>query len=75
MTVRYQAALRADDNTYLYAWAKDNPGYTVGIKTIGDESTIAPAVKKGNKSLLHLYFLHDYLFGVSSRFLTNILSK
>lgn len=42
----------ADDNTYLYAWAKDNPGYTVGIKTIGDESTIAPAVKKGNKSLL-----------------------
>jgi len=24
----------------------------VGIKTIGDESTIAPAVKKGNKSLL-----------------------
>lgn len=47
-----RVAALADDNTYLYAWAKDNPGYTVGIKTIGDESTIAPAVKKGNKSLL-----------------------
>lgn len=47
-----RVAALADDNTYLYAWAKDNPGYTVGIKTIGDESTIAPTVKKGNKSLL-----------------------
>ncbi|MBT1181163.1 transporter substrate-binding domain-containing protein [Bifidobacterium sp. CP2] len=47
-----RVAALADDNTYLYAWAKDNPGYTVGIKTLGDESTIAPAVKKGNKSLL-----------------------
>lgn len=47
-----RVAALADDNTYLYAWAKDNPGYTVGIKTIGDESTIAPAVKKGNKSML-----------------------
>ena len=36
-----RVAALADDNTYLYAWAKDNPGYTVGIKTIGDESTIA----------------------------------
>lgn len=47
-----RVAALADDNTYLYAWAKDNPGYTVGVKTLGDESTIAPAVKKGNKSLL-----------------------
>ncbi|RSX52692.1 transporter substrate-binding domain-containing protein [Bifidobacterium callimiconis] len=42
----------ADDNTYLYAWAKENPGYTVGVKTLGEESTIAPAVKKGNADLL-----------------------
>ena len=42
----------ADDNTYLYAWAKDNPGYTVGVKTLGEESTISPAVKKGNADLL-----------------------
>lgn len=47
-----RVAALADDNTYLYAWAKDNPGYTVGVKTLGEESTIAPAVKKGNKSLL-----------------------
>lgn len=47
-----RVAALADDNTYLYAWAKDNPGYTVGVKTLGEESTIAPAVKKGNKDLL-----------------------
>lgn len=43
----------ADDNSYLYAWSKDNPNYTVGIKSIGPKSYIAPAVKKGNKSLLN----------------------
>lgn len=42
----------ADDNSYLYAWSKDNPNYTVGIKSIGPKSYIAPAVKKVNKSLL-----------------------
>lgn len=43
----------ADDNSYLYAWSKNNPNYTVGIKSIGPKSYIAPAVKKGNKSLLN----------------------
>lgn len=43
----------ADDNSYLYTWSKDNPSYTVGIKSIGPKSYIAPAVKKGNKSLLN----------------------
>lgn len=43
----------ADDNTYLYAWAKAHPTYQVGIKQLGDSSSIAPAVKKGNKSLLN----------------------
>ncbi|EEI72265.1 transporter substrate-binding domain-containing protein [Lentilactobacillus hilgardii] len=43
----------ADDNSYLYAWSKSNSKYTVGIKSIGPKSYIAPAVKKGNKSLLN----------------------
>lgn len=47
------AAGLADDNSYLYAWVKNNPKYTVGIKSIGPKSYIAPAVKKGNKSLLN----------------------
>ncbi|WP_127849250.1 transporter substrate-binding domain-containing protein [Lacticaseibacillus hulanensis] len=47
-----RAAALADDNSYLFAWAKDNPKYTVGIKTLGPASTIAPGVKKGNKGLL-----------------------
>lgn len=46
-----RAAALADDNSYLYAWVKRNPKYTVGIKTIGPNQYIAPAVKKGNKSL------------------------
>jgi polar amino acid transport system substrate-binding protein len=43
----------ADDNTYLYAWAKSHPTYKVGIKQLGERSYISPAVKKGNKSLLN----------------------
>ena len=40
------------DNTEVLAWALQNPGYTVGITSLGDEDTIAPAVAKGNKTLL-----------------------
>lgn len=47
-----RAAALADDNSYLYAWVKKNPNYTVGIKNIGPNQFISPAVKKGNKSLL-----------------------
>lgn len=47
-----RGAALADDNSYLYAWVKNNPKYTVGIKSIGPKQYIAPAVKKGNKSLL-----------------------
>ena len=47
-----RAAALADDNSYLYAWVKNNPKYTVGIKSIGPKQYISPAVKKGNKSLL-----------------------
>lgn len=42
----------ADDNSYLYAWVKENPNFEVGIKEIGEVSTINPGIKKGNESLL-----------------------
>lgn len=42
----------AHDNTLLFAWAKENPGYTTFITSLGDEDTIAPAVKKGDIELL-----------------------
>lgn len=48
-----RGAALADDNSYLYAWVKNNPKYTVGIKTIGPRQYVSPAVKKGNKSLLN----------------------
>lgn len=48
-----RGAALADDNSYLYAWVKRNPKYTVGIKSVGPHQYIAPAVKKGNKSLLN----------------------
>lgn len=48
-----RGAALADDNTYLYAWVKENPDYEVGIKEIGEVSTINPAVKKGNETLLN----------------------
>ena len=43
----------AHDNALLFAWAKENPGFTVGIKNLGDQDTIAPAVKKGDTELLN----------------------
>lgn len=39
------------DNTEVIAWAKDNPGFTVGVPTLGAQDTIAPAVTKGNTEL------------------------
>lgn len=40
------------DNTEVLAWAQQNEGFTVGIETLGDTDTIAPAVQKGNTELL-----------------------
>ena len=40
------------DNTEVLAWAKENPGFTVGIDALGNEDTIAGAVAKGNDTLL-----------------------
>lgn len=39
------------DNTEVLAWANANPGYAVGIDSLGEPSTIAPAVHKDNASL------------------------
>ncbi|TSO26607.1 transporter substrate-binding domain-containing protein [Lactobacillus sp. LL6] len=62
----------ADDNSYLYAWVKNNPKFTVGIKNIGPNQYISPAVKRGNKSLKNWmdkeitklnaegFFIYDY---------------
>lgn len=67
-----RAAALADDNSYLYAWVKKNPKFTVGIKSIGPHQYISPAVKRGNKSLQNWmnreitklnhqsFFTHDY---------------
>ena len=62
----------ADDNSYLYAWVKNNPKFTVGIKNIGPNQYISPAVKRENKSLKNWidkeitklnaegFFIYDY---------------
>lgn len=41
------------DNTEVLAWAKQNKGFVVGVETLGDIDTIAPAVQKGNTELLN----------------------
>jgi len=41
------------DNTEVLAWAIENPGFAVGIESLGSLDTIAPAVSKGNESLLN----------------------
>ncbi len=42
----------ANDNTEVIAFAAENEGYTVGIDSLGSADTIAPAVSKGNETLL-----------------------
>jgi polar amino acid transport system substrate-binding protein len=39
------------DNTEVLAWALQNDGFSVGITSLGDLDTIAPAVSKGNDTL------------------------
>ena len=43
----------ANDNTEVIAFAIESPGYTVGIPSLGSADTIAPAVTKGNETLLN----------------------
>ena len=42
----------ANDNTEVIAFSLQNEGYTVGILSLGSRDVIAPAVTKGNTSLL-----------------------
>ncbi len=42
----------ANDNTEVIAYAIENAGYVVGIPSLGSQDTIAPAVSKGNSTLL-----------------------
>lgn len=43
----------ANDNTEVIAFAIENSGFVVGIPSLGSADTIAPAVTKGNESLLN----------------------
>ncbi len=43
----------ANDNTEVIAYALENAGYVVGIPSLGSQDTIAPAVSKGNTTLLN----------------------
>ena len=43
----------ANDNTEVIAFALENEGFTVGIPSLGSQDTIAPAVSKGNETLLN----------------------
>ncbi len=43
----------ANDNTEVIAYSLETPGYVVGIPSLGSQDTIAPAVTKGNDSLLN----------------------
>ena len=43
----------AHDNALLWAWAKENPNFEVAIGNIGPAEHIAPAVRKGDQSLLN----------------------
>ena len=52
----------ANDNTEVIAFAIENEGFTVGVPSLGDADTIAPAVTKGNETLLN--WLNDEIKAV-----------
>lgn len=58
------AAAWANDNTEVIAYALQNPGYTVGIPSLGSQDTIAPAVSKGNETLLN--WINDEIKALAS---------
>ena len=53
----------ANDNTEVIAFALQNTGYTVGIPSLGSQDTIAPAVSKGNDTLLR--WLNDEIVSLA----------
>lgn len=76
----------ANDNTEVIAYALQNPGYTVGIPSLGSQDTIAPAVSKGNETLLNwindeIKSLNDKTFliiktvGIYKRFLVILMEE
>ncbi|MDR2354098.1 MAG: cysteine ABC transporter substrate-binding protein [Deltaproteobacteria bacterium] len=48
-----RGAALAHDNTLLFAWVRETPGFVTAIEFLGSQDTIAPAVKKGNTELLN----------------------
>ncbi len=54
----------ANDNTEVMAFASENKGYVVGIPELGSQDTIAPAVSKGNETLLT--WLNDELVSLGA---------
>ena len=58
------AAAWANDNTEVIAFSLENKGFTVGIPSLGDADTIAPAVTKGNESLLN--WLNDEIVNLGN---------
>ena len=58
------AAAWANDNTEVIAYALQNEGFTVGIPSLGSQDTIAPAVSKGNETLLN--WLNDEIRALGS---------
>lgn len=51
------------DNTEVLAWALQNPGFTVGVESVGSADSIAPAVQKGNIDLLN--WINDEIKGLA----------
>jgi YaeC family lipoprotein len=54
----------ANDNTEVIAFAIENPGYEVGIPSLGSADTIAAAVSKGNDTLLN--WLNDEIVSLGA---------
>ncbi len=54
----------ANDNTEVIAYSLENEGYVVGISSLGSQDTIAPAVSKGNSTLLD--WLNDEIVALGS---------
>ena len=52
------------DNTEVLAWALENPGFKVGIESLGSLDSIAPAVQKGNAELLN--WINDEIKSLAS---------
>ena len=58
----------ANDNTEVIAFANENKGYTVGIPELGSQDKIAPAVSKGNATLLEVLNVELEMLGEQNFF-------